>query len=509
MISRPPIARARGFGRFEKAFVTALVLTGALLLFTGLDNRFLWQDEAQTALIGRTVLTRGLPYGTDGINYFSQEEGAEYGPDHIWKWHPWLQFYLAALSFKIMGPTTLAARLPFALFGLGTIVLLYFFARRLWPDKRAAEVAAVLLLFCLWFLILARQARYYAPAAFFSLWGLHAYLGLAERRPWSMAGFIMAAALLFHTHYLYAGTLLATVLVHGFIYHRGEIKRLVLACLLICVICSPWIVWLATLKYQEAFGAEIIGFAAIFSRLLDFAKQVAAYVFPFYLAALPLIVEAVLRFRKKTSFFLEIGFWQDLSLPGLFVIFNLAALSLTSPLAFFRYLAPLIPPLLALAGLLIHQSWRLFPPLAVLLMITALILQPLKGYLFEITHRFPSPTRSLVEFLREKARPGDVVAITYGDLPLKFYTGLRIVGGLTGEDPALVKQAKWVIIRRKASGPLDLALRDYYLRRLDLKDYRTIILDSPDYPHENRESPDVHPFSLPQGHPPVMVLERK
>lgn len=46
------------------------------------------------------------------------------------------------------------------------------------------------------------------------------------------------------------------------------------------------------------------------------------------------------------------------------------------------------------------------------------------------------------------SRPGDVVATTYDDLPIRFYAGLRAVGGLTGEGLAPARSAEWVIIRR-------------------------------------------------------------
>src|SRR5690242_14554845 len=54
----------------------------------------------------------------------------EVKPDTAWKWHPWGLFVIAAAGLKLIGQTTLAARLPFALAGLATVVLLFLLARR-------------------------------------------------------------------------------------------------------------------------------------------------------------------------------------------------------------------------------------------------------------------------------------------------------------------------------------------------------------------------------------------
>jgi hypothetical protein len=63
-------------------FPGTVLIFGLFLYFTNLDNVYLWQDEAQTALISQTVLQGGIPKGSDGKNYFSQELGAEYGENY-------------------------------------------------------------------------------------------------------------------------------------------------------------------------------------------------------------------------------------------------------------------------------------------------------------------------------------------------------------------------------------------------------------------------------------------
>src|ERR1035437_6374996 len=87
----------------EYIFVFILLVFSVFFLFYALGTRYLWQDEAQTPLIAKTILQTGFPYGTDGVNFFSQEGGIEYGHNYLWKWHPWLPFYVEALSIKVLG----------------------------------------------------------------------------------------------------------------------------------------------------------------------------------------------------------------------------------------------------------------------------------------------------------------------------------------------------------------------------------------------------------------------
>ena len=250
----------------EWIFIGSLIALASLLFMLNLHNHFLWQDEAQTAVLAKTVMARGLPYGTDGRNFFSQELGAEYGDNYIWKWHTWLQFYLVAGSFKLFGINTFAARLPFALFGIATVLLLYFFASHLWQDKCAGAAAAFLLLLCIPFLLLSRQCRYYSPSAFFSLLGLFAYLRLLDRRRYSTLLFILAGTFLFHTHYIYLASLLAAVGIHCLLWHRTEWRRVAFACTGTVLLSMPWILWLSGIKYGEAYGKNLFNFNSFASR---------------------------------------------------------------------------------------------------------------------------------------------------------------------------------------------------------------------------------------------------
>jgi len=110
------------------------------------------------------------------------------------------------------------------------------------------------------------------------------------------------------------------------------------------------------------------------------------------------------------------------------------------PAPFFRYLAPLLPVFVILYGFVIEQT---LAPIVIFL-----FNQPLPDFFSEITHDYNGPMEGIVAFLRQNAAQGDTVVITNEDLPLKFYTNLRVVGGLTGENLTPYLSAKWVIIRK-------------------------------------------------------------
>jgi 4-amino-4-deoxy-L-arabinose transferase-like glycosyltransferase len=251
----------------------ALFLASGLLFLGNLGGSSLWQDEAQTALVAKTVLQGGLPRGTDGINFFSQELGAEYGPEYIWRWHTWLPFYVLAAFFKLFGAGTVVARLPFALAGWLCVGALYALCVRLFQRRTVALCAAVLLALCVQHLLLSRQCRYYSFAALFSLLGLHGYLliVLAPGRRRGLFLLIGAAALLFHTHYIYLATLLGAIFLHCAVFHRGALPQVLVAGAIPAVLNIPWVLWLASMEYPAGYAHDLTSLAHLQRNLEGFA----------------------------------------------------------------------------------------------------------------------------------------------------------------------------------------------------------------------------------------------
>ncbi len=158
-------------------------LISSFLLFYNLDDRFLWGDEAETALLAVNTTKTGLPKVTDGKNEITLYGlGIDSNEDHIWTHRPFLDQYLTAISFLTFGKNTFAARFPFALIGVITIVLLAAVTYRIYNDHRIALITALLLGSNIVFLLYARNCRYYAIIMFLQVSLFYGYHRLINRQ---------------------------------------------------------------------------------------------------------------------------------------------------------------------------------------------------------------------------------------------------------------------------------------------------------------------------------------
>ena len=203
----------------EKIFVLAVTLIAAVLILCNLGNTYLWSDEAHTALLGRTILSHGVPKGTDGFNSYSVDpEGGNSDMDKKGTWilTPWLPYYIVApLTLSPAQGCEWVLRLPFALFGIFTVPLVYFLARRFW-GRETAVVSIVLLVLCVPFLLYARQCRYYSMAMFFSAWLLLGYDKFLKNEKGWLAHVFFSQFFLFHTSYMIWAGMGAGMALHFF-----------------------------------------------------------------------------------------------------------------------------------------------------------------------------------------------------------------------------------------------------------------------------------------------------
>src|SRR4029453_4555946 len=126
-----------------------------------------------TALLAQNTLRFGVPVAWDGVSLVSQECGADYDENYLWRQTPWLPIYLAAASFALLDVSTFTARLPFALLGLLAVPSMYLLARRASADRLTALIGAGSLLLSVPFLLHTRQCRYYAVAIIAAIWVLY------------------------------------------------------------------------------------------------------------------------------------------------------------------------------------------------------------------------------------------------------------------------------------------------------------------------------------------------
>ena len=177
------------------ALLAALAL---VLLLTNLGSDYLWADEGDTAVLASNILKFDVPKAWDGVTFIDADFGARENSRLVMVSHPWVQYYVAAASFYVLGENTFAARLPFALAGWLTIVLVYLFVWQITAHRWTAFSASALTVLSVQFLLYSRQCRNYSLHMLFTLWLFWIFFRMKSLR--SCVLFILVAVLLFHTH---------------------------------------------------------------------------------------------------------------------------------------------------------------------------------------------------------------------------------------------------------------------------------------------------------------------
>ena len=486
-----------------------LLVLGALLIFPNLGNRYLWEDEAETALLARNVLRFGQPVAFDGVHLISQECGVDSDARYVWRQTGWLPIYVTATSFAWLGESTLSARLPFALLGILAPLSLYALARRSYADRVIAWMAALSLMASVPFLLHVRQARYYSLVIIATIWILYFGLSVIERSRFAAVGLVIALTVLLQSTSFVSAAVLAG-LAAGTLAMRaglGGLLRLAAAVAVALLINLP-------LLMTGGFGhriAMMIGVptpAGIASRLTAFLIESELHAFPAVLFGVALAIGHVLSRRAPVGDSTP----AENRVTRFLLVFTVAYLLVVAcgPFGFFRYLLGLLPVFALLQGRLLVWLWVRQRVLALAVALLAVVpdrselldgslAAPLGRYVREITHDVDGPIKGLVRHLKLHARPGDRVFITYGDLPLRFYTNLDIRGGQACEDLSRWPEPDWVVVRYffrfRAAGPRwteDEAWTKRYLAALPSQHYRRVELDVADTIWDNIPDPALH-----------------
>jgi len=481
-----------------------LMLLALIGCTANLGNQYLWQDEAETAVLGRHTLQYGFPTASDGVNRIYEPRG--YGPHDAWIYHPWLQFYVVAGSFHLFGESTYAARLPFAVCGLMAIVLTFRLAMRLFGSLSHARVATALLVLNVPFLLYLRQARYYALATCLALWMVLAYLNWRESRPGADIWLVASSALLFHANHGVFLPMCGALMVHAIRWRppRFSWRRFGAVLVAVGMLTAPMFWFLKSWEHSGTLTWE---------RLMDHAEYYVRvtnkYLFPLAFVGLVWVVSRMRRrpLVKRLTPQLRAG----LRLCGVLLLVNMIFVLLPDQ-RHLRYVIPLMP-LWALVGSVVFVDWwrrsRWIGGSVLALVLCTTILHspharmPLVEFAYELTHDYDGPLEGIVTHLNRHAKAGETVKIPYGDRPLMFYTALTIEDvSRFGEET----YPDWIVVRRDwvPGGFFDT---DYYARILAT--YEAVTLPVPDLPWENRPDPGYHKFRTVQEAPEVIIYRRR
>jgi hypothetical protein len=437
--------------------ILAVALVALFPLFANLGAGTLWADEADTAVFARSILKAGLPTAWDGTTFTDSDSGRRLAPNLVLVGTPWVPYYVTAASLALFGETSFAARFPFAVAGLATLLLLYALVLRLTGDRLAAVLSSGLLLSSVQFLIYVRQSRHYALNMLLSVGLLFAFQRLERRRPDPL--FIALAVLLYHCHPMPAGVTLAVLggltLLSAF---RAARWGFWLSFPLIVLLTAPWAV-LAAQGWGE--NSRALGVASDYvPRFVQFLYEASVAV-PF-VGLLVLAPFAARQLGARDRRFLTLA------------VAVLAGYALLAPLAQstlqlweygLRYSNAFLPLGAAVTALLIARAargkravaiwiaalfacthlpgntalWMLIPPRpapeerpaeprAALHMpahaIDEILRTEVLAFARELVAWSPGTDSRIVAFLEKNAKPGDIVVTNYAWEPLYFHTRL-------------------------------------------------------------------------------------
>jgi len=441
--------RTPGSDRRDILTQSILAVLASVLLFWGLTDKYLWQDEAATAVLAERLLKFGRPLAYDGVNlvtidYFKTEDTATIGQrtrdpkaavdyyirrgdlkrDTAWKWQPWGQFLVAAAGLELIGRTTLGARLPFALAGLATVLLLFRLVRKQCGSWPMATISALLLLSDAYWILHARQCRYYSLSSLLLVATLVAYLRWQRADRWGAGAFVAAAWCWFQVDYGTVWPVFAVLLLDSLAARRRGLRQTAMVAAALAAAIAPF------LYYYELWGRNMAPARGRWEIFRVNWFNTNEYVAPLLLV---LAAAALLTWRWKR---LETGERHLVAIACAIPVALLAWVPVVAPDAFLRYII-LAAPLGSLVGawILVRGCGARAPRLAwwgaAVLMATPWASLPGRlpvpspdryeaGSMWrselgilgsEVFGHRPDPNRMTVEWLRENAAPSDEILI--------------------------------------------------------------------------------------------------
>jgi len=502
-------------------------------MFLKLGDRLLGGDETYTATFSKNILKYGYPKAYDGKNIlysdFDGESCTKYFPifkkeSYALIFSPWLEMYVTAASFFFFGLNTFAARFPFALCGLISLVVLYFFTLKLTKNKKIANLSIFLLAFYIPFYLYSRTARYHSLTMLLSLLVLYFYLGLLENKKLAYCFFVIFSVLLFYAHYIPFFAVYPSIILHFLIFkfNKKIFKNLIYSSFIIFCFTFPWFLYANFSNQSAGFGL-----LRILEGFVYLSGYFSIYTIPFVFY---LFFPGILYNKNKFS-------------DSYFLLFFLILFGILitvfghSSLPSFRYIAFLFPiSMILMAAVLldIKKHKYLMVIIIILLIFTNyLFIFPFKpfekiilnrvsknsdgylfikdglgaryfmvNYLYEITHHHSIPEEKIINEIKTKYNKGDIILTNGINEVYIFYLDATIYR------TSLNKSPNWIIPKKPDAlwdGQEDY---EFVMSMIDER-YEKIVINSTDYiypldsPHprthrfkENKEmkTKDIYPY---------------
>ena len=374
-----------------------ITLISSFIFFTNLGGQDYSLDEPETLTVVKSINIYGYPSAWDGKNITITANGKDFTlikEIYVWTWHPWLQHYIAYFGQSIFGDTAGDIRTLFALFGVLTVVFIYFFSNYLFKNKLVASLVSIHLVFLLPFFLYVRQIRYYSLTAFFSLIYLFLLFKLFKSE-WNKKltlTLILVNFFLFMSNYLsWAGSFLCFFIIA--VYKKNK-----QAILYSCVFIFFALGWL---YFFKPIGGNIFMFFS--DKNLTYILKNLSYLNNYIFSLIFLIPIYFIKIYRK--YFLLFCFW-------IFVkVFCISVFQIPHG----RYLIDLFPIFMLFYGIvysfLISKKQYLF--LTITLLITVLtnintfIYIP-RVYAIELTGKYENVMPQIGEYLKSQYKTGDL-----------------------------------------------------------------------------------------------------
>lgn len=515
-----------------------IAVSAAVLLFWGLTDKYLWEDEASTAVLAARMLKYGRPLSYDGVNlvtidHFAAEDEStadslsrdtnaavsyytrrgDYKSDTTWKWQPWGQFVTAAAGIALLGKTTLGARLPFAIAGFVTVLLLFRLVRRRFDSLPMATVAATLLLANAYWILHTRQCRYYALSSLLFLVTMAAFARWQRGGRYGAALFVAAAWCWFQVDFGTFWPIIGVLFIDAFLARRTRFWQSLAVGGALALSIAPFAV------YYELWGRHSTQVGTWGERFWGNLANMNLYVAPVLVLLFSgLILEAQ---------------WKNLPIEERHLIAiscgSLVALAIwipaVAPTAFLRYAIMAAPvgalltawllfrltkrnPWLVAAGtaVLVFTQWICLPMMTSEWFHGAPFLRSELAYMgCEVFGHRPDPNRLVIDWLRKNAAPADKILIDYEDVPLMYYLPNPIRGGIAafGAEDDRDGPPRFLVLRRSVTWvhfPI-------FLREMNRYHWQPVDLNVPDLPWGN--NPDPVAQTVKTSTAPNLIVERR
>jgi len=426
--------------RFVVAIPYAVLFGFALyLLFCNLDSHLLWGDEAETALLAKNVLRFGIPKTVDGVNHITvlgnfRDENA----GHVWIWAPWLQEYVTAASYLVGGATTWSSRAPFAALAWLSVVLLARAVYRIYRDHRVALASCLLFATSEVFLLHSRQCRYYAITVLAEVVLIYGGLQLLTERKKGMWLLALGLTLQFYTNYIVAAANMPFVIALGWLLYRERrgLKQLVVAVGIFASAATPWLMYAQPWRQSKELMHDSFG-----SKLLYYVTEWHFHFVPWIFLLLPVagLLTKLLRSNSRDAFNPVTPFESALliALAGYFGVLLLPPMEL-------RYLLPLLPIgcVLGAAWVFRYIRWPIAAVAVIAIQATSNLFAvgstfgvahqhtwraPLIEYIASLGISYRNRFSDILDTLSSKAHAGETVWVADPELPLIFYTGMKVI----------------------------------------------------------------------------------